>query len=953
MIAERRRSPFASGVERTGSSPPSPVFERAPRRFMRDREGLVGLARDRAERHRTRREATHDLAGRLDLRERDRLAGRHQLEQAAQRRRLRRGLVDRGRVRLVGRVALVAHGALQLRDDVGVPDVVLALDAELVEAAGLESLPLVGGALAGCGIRRDPLEPDTADARRRAGEVAGDDRGPEADGLEDLRAAVALDGRDPHLREHLQEPLADALHEALLRLVDGQLAEVAGGLQRGDRVEREVGRDGGGAVADQERDVHDLARLARLDDEAAARARALAYEVAVNGGGCEEDRDRAARRVGSAVREHEDRVLRPHETRGLLAEVVERPLEPPGALARVEQALERADAEAVGWQRAQLLEVARQQDGLGHRDPPGVLGRLVEEVPLRADGRAEAHHERLALRVDRGVGDLGEVLLEVGRKQLRPIGERGERRVDAHRAHGLLALDRHRRDHEPQVLSRVPEQPLEPLELGRRRLHGLAVRHVLEVDLLRVEQGAVRPAARERVLQLVVADDPPGHRVDEQHPPRLEAVVDDDVARIQVEHPRLGGEHEQAVPRQRVARRAQAVAIERRADLAAVGEGDRRRAVPRLQQRGVELVERADVVRHLGVVRPRRRDQHRQGVRGWAARHHEQLERGVEGCRVGPALLDDREQLREVVAEQRGAQARLARVHPRAVATHRVDLAVVGEVVERLREIPRSERVRREARVHERDRRLHGWIQQVGVVRAELRRAMQALVGQRRVGEARDREDRLADLARRQRELDAAADHVELAAERVGRDAASARRRRAVGSPARSRAPALRCGRCRPGRRASRSGSAPPRAWCARGAPRRSAAARDRGEGSTSRPRTRPAGAARCRPPRAPSGAGIRRAAAAAAPRRPPSPGRRPWHPDAPSCAGPRGPARRVSDRPRRRRERRSRDRTRRGRRAGRTAGSGAHRPQPESTITPIRSDQLRADFMNHLVQSG
>ena len=34
MIAERRRSPFASGVKRAGSSPPSPVFERPPRRFI-------------------------------------------------------------------------------------------------------------------------------------------------------------------------------------------------------------------------------------------------------------------------------------------------------------------------------------------------------------------------------------------------------------------------------------------------------------------------------------------------------------------------------------------------------------------------------------------------------------------------------------------------------------------------------------------------------------------------------------------------------------------------------------------------------------------------------------------------------------------------------------------------------------------------------------------------------
>ena len=34
MIAERRRSPLASGLKREGSSPPSPVFERPPRRFM-------------------------------------------------------------------------------------------------------------------------------------------------------------------------------------------------------------------------------------------------------------------------------------------------------------------------------------------------------------------------------------------------------------------------------------------------------------------------------------------------------------------------------------------------------------------------------------------------------------------------------------------------------------------------------------------------------------------------------------------------------------------------------------------------------------------------------------------------------------------------------------------------------------------------------------------------------
>ena len=34
LTADRRRSPLASGTKRSGSSPPSPVFDRPPSRFM-------------------------------------------------------------------------------------------------------------------------------------------------------------------------------------------------------------------------------------------------------------------------------------------------------------------------------------------------------------------------------------------------------------------------------------------------------------------------------------------------------------------------------------------------------------------------------------------------------------------------------------------------------------------------------------------------------------------------------------------------------------------------------------------------------------------------------------------------------------------------------------------------------------------------------------------------------
>src|ERR1700709_2475631 len=67
LIAERRRSPFGSGVNRSGAPPPSPGFGVAAQRVHGDRQRLVGLLRDRAVAHRAGGEALDDLADRLDL----------------------------------------------------------------------------------------------------------------------------------------------------------------------------------------------------------------------------------------------------------------------------------------------------------------------------------------------------------------------------------------------------------------------------------------------------------------------------------------------------------------------------------------------------------------------------------------------------------------------------------------------------------------------------------------------------------------------------------------------------------------------------------------------------------------------------------------------------------------------------------------------------------------------
>ena len=144
----------------------------------------------------------------------------------------------------------------------------------------------------------------------------------------------------------------------------------------------------------------------------------------------------------------------------------------------------------------------------------------------------------------------------------------------------------------------------------------------------------------------------------------------------------------------------------------------------------MELVERALLRRHRLVVLPRLRDHHQHGVRQAAAAELEQLEHLVEPRRVGRAGRADREGALEPV-DQVALQQRLARPHPVLVAHHRVDLAVVGDHPVRVRQRPRRERVRREARVHERQRRLEALVVEVGVELAQLLRDEHALVDER------------------------------------------------------------------------------------------------------------------------------------------------------------------------------------------------------------------------------
>ena len=184
--------------------------------------------------------------------------------------------------------------------------------------------------------------------------------------------------------------------------------------------------------------------------------------------------------------------------------------------------------------------------------------------------------------------------------------------------------------------------------------------------------------------------------------------------------------------------RPQAVAIQHRPDLAAVGEGDACRSVPGFHQAGVELVEGAHRIIHVLVVRPRLRNHHHHRVRQRTPGQHQKLKRVVEHRRVAAVRIDDRQDLLHVIAEHVGFEQRLARLHPVDVAAQGVDLAVVGDVAIRMRAVPAGEGVGAEARVHQRQRRLHRRIIQILEVLGQLPGQQHALVDDGLVRQARD-----------------------------------------------------------------------------------------------------------------------------------------------------------------------------------------------------------------------
>ena len=226
------------------------------------------------------------------------------------------------------------------------------------------------------------IEAHAPDPRARAREVALDQVRVEPDGFEHLGAAVGAHRADAHLRDHLEQPLAERRHHAVLRAGRHGVLRVGAALEVVERLQHQVGVDRAGPVADQHRHVMHLARLAGLHHEARARARARAYEVVMHAGQSQQGGHGHTVGPHAAVAEDEHPGATGQGQVGLAAEALERGGQPVGTLDHRPGGVEGARGQRAGLHRPQTSQLVVAENRVVEHQTPRLLRGLLQQVAL-------------------------------------------------------------------------------------------------------------------------------------------------------------------------------------------------------------------------------------------------------------------------------------------------------------------------------------------------------------------------------------------------------------------------------------------------------------------------------------------------------------------------------------------------------------------------------------------
>ena len=224
-------------------------------------------------------------------------------------------------------------------------------------------------------------------------------------------------------------------------------------------------------------------------------------------------------------------------------------------------------------------------------------------------------------------------MLEVVVNHARFVGEACQGAVVTHGAQWIASLGHQGQQHELHGLYGVTKCLHALYERFRVIVQFCIVRcQVGQLQLLLCQPLPIGTFFGELLLEFFVGDQATLEEVHQEHLAWLQSSLQLDVRRVYWQHAHLRGHNDLVVVCYVVTRGTQSIAVQYRADVVAVGEGDRRWTVPRLHQRRVIFVEISFRLRHVLVLLPCLGDHHHDGLLQRPAGHEQEFQHVVEGA---------------------------------------------------------------------------------------------------------------------------------------------------------------------------------------------------------------------------------------------------------------------------------------------------------------------------------
>ena len=182
-------------------------------------------------------------------------------------------------------------------------------------------------------------------------------------------------------------------------------------------------------------------------------------------------------------------------------------------------------------------------------------------------------------------------------------------------------------------------------------------------------------------------------QIDQQHLAGLKPPFADDLLVGNRKHTAFRGHDDLIILGHAEAGRAEAVSVQRRANLTPVGKSNGSGAIPRFHEGGIIFIEGPPFRIHQRIARPRFGDEQHHRFRQRISPGKQQFQCVIKRCRVRLTVRDERPHFIKVRPDEVRLQCPPARVHPVDVAAHRVDFTIVRDEAVGVGELPRGEGV--------------------------------------------------------------------------------------------------------------------------------------------------------------------------------------------------------------------------------------------------------------------